>query len=122
MGIEWSLGEFAALVGRGEDEVERWRTAGLPDSAGSGRFLDLASFTELTQTKGDRAAMQILNGLESTVRLLALDHDGKLVKQIGDALMLAVATPTRSYRPHSPRATTAESPDPIATASGGAVR
>jgi adenylate cyclase len=56
-------------------------------------FLDLASFTELTQTKGDRAAMETLTRLESTVRLLALDHDGKLVKQIGDALMLAFRRP-----------------------------
>lgn len=56
-------------------------------------FLDLASFTELTQTKGDRAAMDTLTRLESTVRLLALDHDGKLVKQIGDALMLAFRRP-----------------------------
>ena len=57
-------------------------------------FLDLASFTELTQTKGDRVAMQTLTNLESTVRALALDHDGKLVKQIGDGLMLAFRRPT----------------------------
>lgn len=57
-------------------------------------FLDLASFTELTQTQGDRAAMETLSKLESAVRQLALEHDGKLVKQIGDALMLAFRRPT----------------------------
>jgi adenylate cyclase len=57
-------------------------------------FLDLASFTELTQTKGDRAAMEILAKLEAGVRPVALDHDGKLVKQIGDGLMLAFRRPT----------------------------
>lgn len=56
-------------------------------------FLDLASFTELTQTKGDRAAMEILARLEAAVRPVALDHDGKLVKQIGDGLMLAFRRP-----------------------------
>jgi adenylate cyclase len=56
-------------------------------------FLDLASFTELTQTKGDRAAMHILARVEAAVRPVALDHDGKLVKQIGDGLMLAFRRP-----------------------------
>ena len=56
-------------------------------------FLDLASFTELAQTRGDRAAVETLNRLESDVRLLALEHDGKLVKQIGDALILAFRRP-----------------------------
>jgi adenylate cyclase len=56
-------------------------------------FIDLASFTELAQTKGDRAAMHTLSRLDSTVRLLAPEHDGKLVKQIGDALMLAFRHP-----------------------------
>ena len=56
-------------------------------------FLDLASFTELTQTKGDRPAMHILARVEAAVRPVALDHDGKLVKQIGDGLLLAFRCP-----------------------------
>src|SRR5205823_2634843 len=56
-------------------------------------FLDLESFTELTHTKGDEVAMETLTRLEEAVRPLALQHDGKLVKQIGDGLMLAFRRP-----------------------------
>ena len=56
-------------------------------------FLDLESFTELTHTKGDELAMETLTRLEGAVRPLALDHEGKLVKQIGDGLMLAFRRP-----------------------------
>jgi adenylate cyclase len=56
-------------------------------------FLDLESFTQLTQTMGDELAMETLTQLEQAVRPLALQHDGKLVKQIGDGLMLAFRRP-----------------------------
>ena len=56
-------------------------------------FLDLESFTELTHAKGDERAMEILTRLEAVVRPLALEHEGKLVKQIGDGLMLAFRRP-----------------------------
>src|SRR5437764_3031519 len=56
-------------------------------------FLDLASFTELTHTKGDERAMETLTRLEEVVRPLALGHEGKLVKQIGDGVMLAFRRP-----------------------------
>jgi adenylate cyclase len=52
-------------------------------------FLDLESFTELTHAKGDELAMETLTRLEEVVRPLALQHEGKLVKQIGDGVMLA---------------------------------
>src|SRR3989440_1958656 len=56
-------------------------------------FLDLESFTELTHTKGDERAIEILTRLEGVVRPLALEHNGKLVKQIGDGVMLAFRQP-----------------------------
>ena len=52
-------------------------------------FLDVESFTELTQTGGDELAIAVLTRLGNAVRTLALRHEGKLVKQIGDGLMLA---------------------------------
>jgi class 3 adenylate cyclase len=52
-------------------------------------FLDVESFTELTQTEGDELAIEVLTRLEGLVRTLALRREGKLVKQIGDGLMLA---------------------------------
>ena len=56
-------------------------------------FLDLESFTELTHSKGDERAMEILTRLEGVVRPLSLEHEGKLVKQIGDGVMLAFRRP-----------------------------
>jgi adenylate cyclase len=56
-------------------------------------FLDLESFTELTHIKGDELAMETLTRLEGVVRPLALENEGKLVKQIGDGVMLAFRRP-----------------------------
>jgi adenylate cyclase len=52
-------------------------------------FVDMESFTELTETQGDRAAIDAMTRLDAIARPLALEHHGKLVKHIGDALMLA---------------------------------
>ena len=52
-------------------------------------FIDVESFTKLTETEGDQAAIELMTRVDSLVRPLALDHDGKVVKHIGDALMLA---------------------------------
>jgi class 3 adenylate cyclase len=59
-------------------------------------FLDVESFTELAQTEGDQLAIEVLSRLESAVRTLALRHEGKLVKQIGDGLMLAFHRPAEA--------------------------
>jgi adenylate cyclase len=52
-------------------------------------FIDVESFTKLTETEGDQVAIDVMTRLDSLVRPLALEHDGKVVKHIGDALMLA---------------------------------
>jgi class 3 adenylate cyclase len=52
-------------------------------------FIDVESFTTLTETEGDQAAIDVMTSVDSLVRPLALEHDGKVVKHIGDALMLA---------------------------------
>jgi adenylate cyclase len=52
-------------------------------------FIDVESFTKLTETEGDQAAIDLMTRVDSLVRPLALEHDGKVVKHIGDALMLA---------------------------------
>ncbi len=52
-------------------------------------FIDLASFTSLTETEGDQAGVELMTRLDAIVRALALEHDGKVVKHIGDELMLA---------------------------------
>jgi adenylate cyclase len=52
-------------------------------------FIDVESFTKLTETEGDQAAIDVMTRVDSLVRPLALEHGGKVVKHIGDALMLA---------------------------------
>ncbi|HEV2059101.1 MAG TPA: adenylate/guanylate cyclase domain-containing protein [Solirubrobacteraceae bacterium] len=52
-------------------------------------FIDVESFTQLTEAEGDAAALEAITRVDSAVRGLALPHGGKVVKQIGDALMLA---------------------------------
>jgi adenylate cyclase len=52
-------------------------------------FVDLASFTTLTESQGDAAAVQILARVDELMRPVVLAHHGKVVKQIGDGFMLA---------------------------------
>jgi len=52
-------------------------------------FVDLASFTMLTETQGDDAAVRVLGRVEAIMRPLVLRHHGRVVKQIGDGFMLA---------------------------------
>jgi adenylate cyclase len=56
-------------------------------------FIDVESFTQLTETKGDQAAIDTMTRVDSLVRSLLRDHDGKVVKHLGDALMLAFRQP-----------------------------
>jgi adenylate cyclase len=59
-------------------------------------FIDVESFTQLAETEGDQTAMETMTRVDSIVRGLVLDHHGKVVKQIGDALMLAFRQPAEA--------------------------
>lgn len=56
-------------------------------------FVDLASFTPLTATMGDHVAADVLGRFSATVRGSAPRHNGRIVKQIGDAFMLTFDEP-----------------------------
>lgn len=56
-------------------------------------FIDLARFTALTEAMGDASAAQVLNRFSDLVRRCAVAHDGRIVKQIGDAFMLVFGDP-----------------------------
>lgn len=56
-------------------------------------FIDLAGFTPLTLTMGDRAAADVLSRFASIVRGTAMRRHGRIIKQIGDAFMLAFDDP-----------------------------
>lgn len=56
-------------------------------------FVDIASFTALAEASGDDTAMHVLDRIDTIVRPLLVEHDGKLVKQVGDGFMLAFRDP-----------------------------
>jgi class 3 adenylate cyclase/YHS domain-containing protein len=51
-------------------------------------FADLSGFTPLTAAMGDHAAAEVLSRFAAAVRRVTAEHDGRVVKQIGDAFML----------------------------------
>jgi len=56
-------------------------------------FVDIASFTALAEVSGDDSAMRVLDQIDATVRSLLVEHDGKLVKHVGDGFMLVFRNP-----------------------------
>jgi hypothetical protein len=61
-------------------------------------FVDIALFTTLAQTHGDHVAIEVVERFDDLVRGLALDHNGSIVKQIGDEFMLAFTNPEDAVR------------------------
>jgi adenylate cyclase len=61
-------------------------------------FVDIASFTALAEASGDDTAMQVLDRIDTIVRPLLVEHDGKLVKHVGDGFMLAFRDPADAVR------------------------
>ncbi len=51
-------------------------------------FVDLASFTPLTEAMGDAAAAEVVDRFSALVRDACRRHEGRVVKQIGDEFML----------------------------------
>ena len=51
-------------------------------------FVDLSSFTPLTEAMGDAAAAQVIDRFSELVREATARYSGQVVKQIGDAFML----------------------------------
>ena len=56
-------------------------------------FVDLSGFTPLTEAMGDAAAAALMERFSGLVRRAALEHNGTVVKQIGDEFMLAFTEP-----------------------------
>jgi adenylate cyclase len=61
-------------------------------------FVDVASFTALAEARGDDAAMLVLDRIDTIVRSLLVERDGKLVKQVGDGFMLAFRDPAAAVQ------------------------
>jgi adenylate cyclase len=56
-------------------------------------FVDLCDFTPIADAMGDRESAAVLARFSSLVREATVVHDGRLVKQIGDAFMLVFSDP-----------------------------
>lgn len=56
-------------------------------------FVDLAGFTALTEAHGDQPALDLVDDFTRLARDAVADVDAEVVKTIGDAVMLAAATP-----------------------------
>lgn len=56
-------------------------------------FVDLAGFTALTETHGDQAAVALIDTYTAMAATAVGGTDAEVVKTIGDAVMLAAATP-----------------------------
>jgi adenylate cyclase len=56
-------------------------------------FLDLASFTPLTESMGDAAAAKVVARFSELVREAVNRHCGRVVERIGDAFMLTFSDP-----------------------------
>jgi class 3 adenylate cyclase len=61
-------------------------------------FVDLASFTSLTESMGDLTATEVLSRFSQLVRRAVNHCDGRVVKQIGDAFMLVFLDATSALR------------------------
>jgi adenylate cyclase len=61
-------------------------------------FVDIASFTALAEASGDDIAMHVLDRIDTIIRPLLVEHDGKLVKHVGDGFMLAFRDPAAAVR------------------------
>jgi adenylate cyclase len=59
-----------------------------PDEEPVVAFLDLTGFTQLTQEAGDASAADIALRLADLARVVATDHGGRVVKLLGDGVLL----------------------------------
>ena len=67
-----------------------------PAAAPAIAFLDISGFTSLTEEHGDEAAAELVGALEDLVEAGARRHDGKIVKRLGDGVMLHFADPAQA--------------------------
>ena len=59
-------------------------------------FLDISGFTSLTEEHGDEAAAELVGAIEDLVEAGARRHGGKIVKRLGDGVMLHFAQPAQA--------------------------
>jgi adenylate cyclase len=93
--LDWLLGRHLeqVLYARNIDSAEaQFRGRGMmpspPAELPAIVFADLTGFTHLTQTMGDQEATMIAVRLGETARVIAKRHGGRMVKLLGDGVLL----------------------------------
>ena len=88
---------LAIIVENTERALER---SGLRERRGGPEpaiaFLDISGFTTLTEEHGDEAAAALVGALEDLVEAVARRRGGKIVKRLGDGVMLHFVDPTQA--------------------------
>src|SRR5437764_9107491 len=82
-GIEWLAGLFPVRAARRPVTV---------------MFTDIAGFTAYAATRGDRAAARLLHRHDRAVLPAIRRHSGRILKRLGDGLMVAFASPAAALR------------------------
>jgi class 3 adenylate cyclase len=59
-------------------------------------FMDLSGYTRLTEESGDVAAADLSRRLAELVHDVAIDHDGRVVKMLGDGVMFHLRDPAQA--------------------------
>jgi adenylate cyclase len=59
-------------------------------------FLDITGYTQLTQERGDSATAALVERMNRIVQRVAVEHDGRPVKWLGDGVMLYFPDPARA--------------------------
>src|SRR5205807_7342734 len=59
-------------------------------------FFDLSGYTRLTEERGDEAAAQMALNLSQLVQRTALEHGGRVVKSLGDGVMVYFDQPAEA--------------------------
>jgi class 3 adenylate cyclase len=81
------------LLGEVEDALDRaglWDRVSTTPAIG---FLDISGYTRLTEERGDRAAAELVTRLATLVQRPSDRHGGKIVKLLGDGVMLHFRDP-----------------------------
>jgi adenylate cyclase len=84
------------LIAEVEDALDRAGLRGRIRTTPSIGFLDLADYTRLTEERGDLAAAETADRLAPLVQRPAERYDGKIVKWLGDGVMLYFRDPTEA--------------------------
>jgi adenylate cyclase len=81
-----------------EDELERAGVRARVERPATMCFLDLAGYTQLTEERGDQAAAETARTLTSLVQHTAHEYRGRVVKWLGDGVMLYFDEPAQALR------------------------